>query len=180
MATSGPITYLVMEDQFLSVAARPKRCLRVWMPSPLIGWWGVLLTATITTRARLRVLWREFERMRKCCCPAFCGDDLHVSGDVRQAWRQGDVYQCVRPVALHAGGEAAERHVGGPGVTGGGVTKAGPEDLDCRCRRPFLRAHCSDLHRSRGCRLLRHVSGQHRGLKAYRGHNDALTCGFSV
>jgi len=38
MATSGPITYLVMEDQFLSVAARHKRLPQTTaMSSPLIG-----------------------------------------------------------------------------------------------------------------------------------------------
>ncbi len=28
--------------------------------------------------------------------------------------------------------------------------------------------------------IRRYHTAQHRGLKAYRGHNDALTCGFSV
>jgi hypothetical protein len=36
MATSGPITYLVMEDQFLSVAATQARPQTTAMPSPLI------------------------------------------------------------------------------------------------------------------------------------------------
>src|SRR6266496_2577998 len=38
MATSGPITYLVMEDQFLSVAARRNALPpSMGMPSPLIN-----------------------------------------------------------------------------------------------------------------------------------------------
>jgi hypothetical protein len=39
MATSGPITYLVIEDQFLSIAARHKRLAQTTaMSSPLFGY----------------------------------------------------------------------------------------------------------------------------------------------
>src|SRR6266568_6580904 len=49
MATSGPITYLVMEDQFLSVAARRKRLPQsTGMSSPLIGVCGRLERAAAT------------------------------------------------------------------------------------------------------------------------------------
>jgi hypothetical protein len=39
--------------------------------------------------------------------------------------------------AVHACGEAAERHIRGLVVTGTGIAEAGPEDLDARIRWPF-------------------------------------------
>src|SRR5208282_3409549 len=48
MATSGPITYLVMADQFLSVAARLKRLPQTTATSsPLIGMGGPLAGVSV-------------------------------------------------------------------------------------------------------------------------------------
>src|SRR5271169_840896 len=81
MATSGPITYLVMEDQFLSVAATQALPQTTAMSSPLIG-----TNEGSRCQEGIRTWPGDYARRRPVKDLAAAGRFLLIAGEDGQAW----------------------------------------------------------------------------------------------